>query len=86
MSSKKPTLKELFEANSYRIKVDRYPFTDDYETILGKHEALMCVKDWLLKNQSHLASKDWGLNCALVFNELLEELKDIQLPKRSCVV
>lgn len=41
------TLKEFFEANSYRRKTDNYPFTDDYETVLGIEEALISVKLWL---------------------------------------
>lgn len=81
MIAKKPTLRELLEANTYLIQ----NVNEEFEEILGTHEALMCVKDWLLKNQAYMASKDWGLNCALVFNELLEEFKNIELPKRSCV-
>ncbi|MFA7398395.1 MAG: hypothetical protein WC046_07920 [Candidatus Bathyarchaeia archaeon] len=37
-------------------------------------KVLAAFKTYLIAKQAHMASKDWGLNCALVFNELLEDL------------
>jgi hypothetical protein len=44
-------LKQFFEANSYIINVDNYPFTNDKETVLGIQEALMSVKGWLIEKK-----------------------------------
>jgi hypothetical protein len=87
-SAKQPTLREILEANTYRIKVDKYSFADDYETVLGIHEALMSVKGWLLEKQKELKiDKDGGTRLDYfkegrdsLFEELLAELKDISLP------
>jgi hypothetical protein len=91
------TLREFFDANSYRIKVDKYPFTDEYETTLGTQEALMSVKGFFLEKRQDLVklilaggtpdsqATRW-LTIAII-DELLEtELKDIFLPKHKSPV
>lgn len=47
-------IKEIFEANSTRIKRDNYPFTDDYETVLYIPEALIATKIYLQKKRQEL--------------------------------
>ena len=87
-----PTLKELLEANSYQIKVDKYPFTDEYETILGIQEALMSVKGWLLQERQKLQDTQNSIKPhydvltqeqIFALDALLEELKDVFIPVNS---
>lgn len=66
-----PTLKELFQTYGFS-------YLDEWnrETLIADYPRFKkIIQAWLENKQKYLASKDWGLNTALFFNELLEEIK-----------
>lgn len=67
------TLREIFEANSYQAKVDRYPFSDDYETRLDIAEALISVKLWL-EQQKRENIIDLEFNSSAFINQIFDKL------------
>jgi hypothetical protein len=78
LTERHQTIKEIFEANSYQAKVDRYPFTDDYETRLDIPEALISVKLWLeqriRENKIAVYTHEYRTHREELLKELLKEV------------